>query len=112
MSRARGLKSAVGLRLQALEGCCCTSCVIRQDGDMRFNIGDRLAIRKRGNAFGLFRRWQRVRQRSVMLWARLQVEALEDRAVPATIIVDTLSDVVARDGLTSLREAILQANDK
>src|SRR5262249_20356751 len=40
---------------------------------------------------------------------RPRLEALEDRTVPANIMVNTFADVVAADGLTSLREAIAQA---
>ena len=44
-------------------------------------------------------------------WARLSSERLEERAVPATFVVDTLLDAVnASDGVTSLREAINLAN--
>src|SRR2546426_6423415 len=40
----------------------------------------------------------------------LQLEALEDRTVPAVITVNTLVDeTIANNGLTSLREAITQA---
>ncbi len=38
---------------------------------------------------------------------RLAVEPLEDRAVPAVYLVDTLAD----DGIGSLRQAVLDAND-
>jgi hypothetical protein len=53
---------------------------------------------------------QPVRPRGGARRARLQVEVLEGRAVPA-ILVNTLADnIQPLDGLTSLREAILQAN--
>ena len=43
--------------------------------------------------------------------ACLEVEVLEDRLVPATIVVTTRADVVNRgDGKVSLREAITRAN--
>ena len=41
---------------------------------------------------------------------RLALTPLEDRATPATFTVDTLTDVTAADGLTTLREALLAAN--
>jgi len=45
--------------------------------------------------------------------ARLSVEALEDRLVPATLTVNTLADTVdANPSVTSLREAITVANSK
>jgi predicted outer membrane repeat protein len=40
----------------------------------------------------------------------LRLECLEDRAVPATFLVNTFDDRVANDGRLSLREAISQAN--
>src|SRR5262245_9625032 len=43
--------------------------------------------------------------------SRLAVEALEDRAVPAILTVNsTADDTTAGDGLVTLREAILAAN--
>lgn len=41
---------------------------------------------------------------------RLSMETLEDRTTPATITVTTLNDVVAVDGVVSLREAIQSVN--
>lgn len=42
---------------------------------------------------------------------RPQLEAMEDRAVPATFVVTTMADTVdAGDGVVSLREAILDSN--
>jgi CSLREA domain-containing protein len=41
---------------------------------------------------------------------RLRVEQLEDRRMLAVFTVNTLDDLVANDGVTSLREAITQAN--
>jgi len=38
------------------------------------------------------------------------MEALEPRRLLATFVVDTLEDIVANDGLTSIREAVEQAN--
>src|SRR5262245_8366516 len=40
---------------------------------------------------------------------RPRLDILEDRTVPANITVNTFADLVAADGLTSLREAIAQA---
>src|SRR5439155_16048491 len=43
--------------------------------------------------------------------ARVRLQALEDRTVPAAYAVTTTADVVdAGDGLLSLREAVLAAN--
>src|SRR5262245_57756698 len=41
---------------------------------------------------------------------RLQVEAMEDRRLLATIAVAGTSDTVAVDGVVTLREAIISAN--
>ena len=41
---------------------------------------------------------------------RLALDYLEDRVTPATLVVTTLSDVVANDGQLSLREALQAAN--
>ncbi|MGL5098099.1 MAG: hypothetical protein ACRDD1_21135, partial [Planctomycetia bacterium] len=40
----------------------------------------------------------------------LRLECLEDRSVPAALIVNTLSDATADDGKLSLREAIAAVN--
>jgi hypothetical protein len=42
----------------------------------------------------------------------LRLEQLEDRAVPATITVNTTADTIAIDGLASLREAITSINNQ
>src|SRR5580765_4130942 len=42
--------------------------------------------------------------------ARLCVEALEDRLVPATLMVNTLADNTANDNHLSLREAVNAVN--
>lgn len=42
---------------------------------------------------------------------RLRCELLEDRRLLAAIIVDSPSDVAAADGMITLREAILAANE-
>src|SRR5262245_22372753 len=41
---------------------------------------------------------------------RPSIESLEDRAVPATFLVNTFDDAIANDGRLSLREAISRAN--
>lgn len=41
---------------------------------------------------------------------RLSLDQLEDRVTPATLVVTTLQDIVANDGLLSLREAIQATN--
>jgi hypothetical protein len=41
---------------------------------------------------------------------RLHAEGLEDRRMLATYTVDSLSDVTANDGFTTLREAVIAAN--
>lgn len=47
------------------------------------------------------------------LATRLRAECVEDRCVPATFTVNTLADTVDADpGVTSLREAIVAANDQ
>src|SRR5437870_1282022 len=52
------------------------------------------------------RSWNRHRHLSF----RPRLERLEVRTVPATFIVDSTLDTVANDGVTTLREAIDQAN--
>ncbi|MDH3584101.1 MAG: LEPR-XLL domain-containing protein, partial [Phycisphaerae bacterium] len=42
----------------------------------------------------------------------LGLEALEPRLMLSAITVDTLDDIVAADGMTSLREAVTMANDE
>src|SRR5262245_46119784 len=66
--------------------------------------------RKEGNVFRFFRQSRSRQQPTGFRRRRLCVEVLEDRSVPA-ILVNTLADTVdPTDHLTSLREAILQAN--
>jgi hypothetical protein len=55
----------------------------------------------------LFPRHDRPRRKAIHA-RRLTLESLEDRSVPA-VLVDTLVDEVSANGLTSLREAIAQA---
>src|SRR4051794_40946036 len=51
------------------------------------------------------------RVRSVRRTSLLRLEALEDRCVPATFMVNTLTDTVDADpAVTSLREAITDAD--
>jgi hypothetical protein len=50
------------------------------------------------------------KRRSLHKKSALQIESLEDRSVPATFLVNTFADVVANDGLLSLREAVSRAN--
>src|SRR4051812_48570306 len=38
------------------------------------------------------------------------IEGLEDRSVPATLLVNTFADNVIPDGFRSLREAVIEAN--
>ncbi len=62
--------------------------------------------------FNFWKRKQSTRGSSTKLHNRLEVEVLESREVPANYTVDTPLDVVAADGLTSLREAINDANSQ
>src|SRR5262249_6395438 len=56
-------------------------------------------------------RGERSGKRSGVRRTRPGLEVLEDRTVPATLVVNTLQDVVNPfDGLTSLREAMARAN--
>src|SRR4051812_39004544 len=42
---------------------------------------------------------------------RLVLETLEDRTVPATLTVTGVGDAIAEDGVVTLREAIVSANN-
>ena len=71
--------------------------------------GARLGRVRRALACGARRSSRRARER----FLRLCIEPLEDRSLLATFVVTTELDLVnAGDGVTSLREAVIQANSQ